>query len=61
MKFPYSYFEDEVKVIKQSMSVLLSMVFGIIIAIIPFGIYKLFSTLSINAIFAISAGIYLLL
>lgn len=58
---PLLDFEDEVKVIKQSMSVLLSMVFGILVAILPFGIYKLFSTLSINAIFAISAGIYLLI
>lgn len=58
---PLLDFEDEVKVIKQSMSVLLSMVLGILIAIVPFGIFKLFSTLSVTALFAISAGVYLLI
>ena len=55
---PVLEFDNETKVVKQSLSVLLTMMFGILLALIPFGLYML-SNLSIATIFAITCAIYL--
>lgn len=51
-------FVEETQVIKQSMSTLITMILGIILAIIPFGIYKLLK-LNILITSLISVGFYL--
>lgn len=56
--FPMLDFDNETKVVKQSLSVLLTMVFGILIALLPLGVYYIFKFLSINYIVCISLGIY---
>lgn len=56
--FPKFDFDNPTKVVKQSLSVLLCMVFGILLSAVGFGIYKLFPALSIGMIFAILTAIY---
>lgn len=50
--------DNETKVVKQSLSVLLTMVLGVLLAVAPYGIYKLCSALSISATLLISIGLY---
>lgn len=53
--------EEEVAVVKQSMAVLVSMIAGIIVALIPLGLYLLFDNLLILHLFLITSGIYLII
>lgn len=50
-------FDNETKVVKQSLPVLLCMIFGMLLAIMPYGIYKLLPTFTAYQVFAVSAGI----
>lgn len=59
--FPKFDFDNPTKVVKQSLPVLLCMVFGILLSAVGFGLFKLFPSLSIGVIFAILTAIYLLI
>ena len=58
---PLLEWEDETKVVKQSMAVLVAMLTGMAVAFIPLGVFKLFTSLSIINMFLICVGVYLLL
>lgn len=58
--YPILEFEDETKVVKQSLSVLLTMVFSFILTLITIGLYFIFKTLQIEYIILITFLIYLL-
>ena len=50
--------EDEVKVVKQSLAVLVCLLFGIVISVIPIILIQIFKSLSISAICLISISIF---
>ena len=52
-------FDDETKVVKQSLSVLLSMVFTFVLTLIPVAIYLIFSTISLNLLILITLAFYI--
>lgn len=54
-------YEDETKVVKQSLSVLITMVFGMIISALPYILYKIFTTLNIVNLIIISTCIYVII
>lgn len=54
-------FDDETKVVKQSLSVLLTMVFGMVLSVLPYIIGRLFTSLSIGELIITSSIIYLIL
>ena len=56
--FPKLNWENETQVVKQSLSVLLSMLFNFVVAIIPVAIYLIFN-ISIALVALITTGIYL--
>jgi len=58
---PLLDYDNETKVIKQSLAVTLTMLFSALLALIPLAIYLLFSTLSLINLFLISLGVYVLL
>ena len=59
--FPNFNFEDETKVVKQSISALLTMLLGLVLTAILVGIYFLFKPLNIVYISIIGLGVYVLL
>lgn len=54
-------FDDETKVVKQSLSVLLTMVFGMVLSIFPYLISLLFVNVGIGSLIVISSIIYLVI
>ncbi len=58
--FPHLDYDDETKVVKQSLSVLLSMVFSFVLTIIPIVLYLIFSSLSVELIVLITSILYAL-
>ena len=60
LMYPKMNWDNETQVVKQSLSVLLTMVLGFIVTIIPVVIYLIFK-LKLATIAIITAGIYILL
>lgn len=54
-------FDDETKVVKQSLSVLLTMVFGMVLSVLPYIISLLFKSLSISGNIIASCVVYLII
>ena len=57
--FPHFDYYDETKVVKQSLSVLLTMVLSFVLTIIPVALYFIFSSLQIEYIILITFSLYL--
>lgn len=57
---PLLEWEDETKVVKQSMAVLVAMLSALVVSLLPLGIYKLFPELSMLYMFLIYFGIMVL-
>ncbi len=60
LMYPKMNWDNETQVVKQSLSVLLSMVWGFIITAIPIALYLIFK-LKLSTIAIITAGVYILL
>lgn len=56
--FPKFDFDNPSKVVKQSLPVLLCMVFGTLLSILPYGVFKLFGSLSFGTMFAVVCLVY---
>lgn len=59
--YPKFEFENPTKIVKQSLPVLLCIVFGILLTLVPFGFFKIFKSISFVQLFAISLSFYVLI
>lgn len=59
--FPKLDFDDETKVVKQSLATLLSILFGIVLTALLVGVYYLFKTLSLSWIALIGGTVYVVI
>jgi len=57
---PILDWDNETKIVKQSLSVLLTMVLGVLLAVAPYGIYKLFSAFPLYVTLIISIVLYII-
>lgn len=56
---PVLEWDNETKVVKQSLAVLLTMLFGLALTVAPYGIYKLCATLPLYLTLVITVALYL--
>lgn len=59
--YPVFHYDDEIRVVKQSLASLLTIILGLILSGVLVGIYYAFKSLELQYIFLISVGVYLLI